>query len=212
MNDTPRGKLKITAPVTFGSNSLMPLITGFLRDNPDVEIDLHLTDRFVDLVEEGYEAAFRIGPLATTGLTARPLAPYRLVVCASPEYLAARGTPKAPADLEHHECLGYAFWSRPADREWVFYQDSTPYKVQVASRLQINESRALMSAALDGFGIVLGPEDFLRGALARGELVRVLPDYEAPSRPMHLVYTANRQRTAKLRRFVEAVLGRFGHP
>ncbi len=212
MNDTPRGKLKITAPVTFGSYSLMPLITGFLRDNPDVEIDLHLTDRFVDLVDEGYEAAFRIGPLATTGLTARPLAPYRLVVCASPEYLAARGTPKAPADLEHHECLGYAFWSRPADREWVFYQDSTPYKVQVASRLQINESRALMSAAMDGFGIVLGPEDFLRGALARGELRRVLADYEAPSRPMHLVYTANRQRTAKLRRFVEAVLGRFGHP
>lgn len=86
MNDTPRGKLKITAPVTFGSYSLMPLITGFLRDNPDVEIDLHLTDRFVDPVEEGYEAAFRIGPLATTGLTARPLAPYRLVICAASAY------------------------------------------------------------------------------------------------------------------------------
>lgn len=210
MNDTPRGKLRVTAPVTFGSYSLMPLITAFLRDNPDVEIDLHLTDRFVDLVEEGYEAAFRIGPLATTGLTARPLAPYRLVVCAAPAYLAVRGTPQCPADLAQHECLGYAFWSRPADREWVFHQGATPYAVQVASRLQINESRALMSAALDGFGIVLGAEDFLRPALARGELVRVLPAFEAPSRPMHLVYTANRQRTAKLRRFVEAVLVRFG--
>jgi DNA-binding transcriptional LysR family regulator len=202
--------LKVTAPVTFGSYSLMPLITGFLRDNPDVEIDLHLTDRFVDLVEEGYEAAFRIGPLATTGLTARPLAPYRLVACAAPAYLAARGVPLVPADLEHHECLGYAFWSRPAEREWVFYQGTTVHKVQVASRLQVNESRALMTAALDGFGIVLGPEDFLRTALAKGELVRVLPGFEAPSRSMHLVYTANRQRTAKLRRFVEAVLGRFG--
>ena len=210
MNDTPRGKLKVTAPVTFGSYSLMPLITGFLRDNPDVEIDLHLTDRFVDLVEEGYEAAFRIGPLATTGLTARPLAPYRLVACAAPAYLTARGVPLVPADLEHHECLGYAFWSRPAEREWVFYQGTTVHKVQVASRLQVNESRALMTAALDGFGIVLGPEDFLRTALAKGELVRVLPGFEAPSRSMHLVYTANRQRTAKLRRFVEAVLGRFG--
>jgi DNA-binding transcriptional LysR family regulator len=210
MNDTPRGKLKITAPVTFGSYSLMPLITAFLRDNPDVEIDLHLTDRFVDLVEEGYEAAFRIGPLATTGLTARPLAPYRLVVCASPAYLAARGTPQVPADLDRHECLGYAFWSRPADREWIFHQGSTLYSVQVTSRLQINESRALMSAALDGFGMVLGPQDFLHTAMARGELVQVLPDFEAPSRPMHLVYTANRQRTAKLRRFVEAVLARFG--
>ena len=210
MNDTPRGKLKVTAPVTFGSYSLMPLITGFLRDNPDVEIDLHLTDRFVDLVEEGYEAAFRIGPLATTGLTARPLAPYRLVACAAPAYLAARGVPLLPSDLEHHECLGYAFWSRPAEREWVFYQGTTVHKVQVASRLQVNESRALMMAALDGFGIVLGPEDFLRTALAKGELVRVLPGFEAPSRSMHLVYTANRQRTAKLRRFVETVLGRFG--
>ena len=210
MHDTPRGKLKITAPVTFGSYSLMPLITQFLRDHPDVEIDLHLTDRFVDLVEEGYEVAFRIGPLATTSLTARPLAPYQLVACAAPAYLAACGTPQTPANLEQHECLGYVFWSRPADREWLFQQGSASYKVQVSSRLQVNESRALMSAALDGFGIVLGPEDFLRPALARGELVRVLPDFDAPSRPMHLVYTANRQRTAKLRRFVEAVLERFG--
>jgi DNA-binding transcriptional LysR family regulator len=92
----------------------------------------------------------------------------------------------------------------------VFQQGAATYVVPVSSRLQINESRALMSAALDGFGIVLGPEDFLRAALARGELVRVLPDYDAPSRSMHLVYTANRQRTAKLRRFVEAVLQRFG--
>ncbi|MGH8409080.1 MAG: LysR family transcriptional regulator, partial [Pseudomonas sp.] len=112
MNDTPRGKLKISAPVTFGSYSLMPLVTEFLRDNPEVEIDLHLTDRFVDLVEEGYEVAFRIGPLANSSLTARPLQPYRLVVCAAPKYLAERGTPLTPADLEHHECLGYAYWSR----------------------------------------------------------------------------------------------------
>ena len=210
MNDTPRGKLKITAPVTFGSHSLMPLITQFLRDHPEVEIDLHLTDRFIDLVEEGYEVAFRIGPLATTSLTARPLAPYQLVACAAPAYLAARGTPLTPGDLEHHECLGYVFWSRPADREWRFQQGSASYTVQVSSRLQVNESRALMSAALDGFGIVLGPEDFLREALESGALVQVLPDFEAPSRPMHLVYTANRQRTAKLRRFVDAVLLRFG--
>ncbi|MBI6908456.1 LysR family transcriptional regulator [Pseudomonas sp. ICBG1301] len=212
MNDTPRGKLRITAPVTFGSYSLMPLITAFLRDHPEVEIDLHLTDRFVDLVEEGYEVAFRIGPLATTSLTARPLAPYRLVVCAAPAYLAARGTPLIPADLEQHECLGYAYWSRPADRKWLFHQGAATHEVAVSSRLRINESRALMSAALDGFGIVLGPEDFLRTALARGELVRVLPAFDAPSRPMHLVYTANRQRTAKLRRFVEAVVQRFGPP
>ncbi|QBF28068.1 LysR family transcriptional regulator [Pseudomonas tructae] len=209
MNDMPRGKLKVSAPVTFGSYSLMPLVTDFLRQYPQVEIDLHLTDRLVDLVEEGFEVAFRIGPLSTSSLTARPLAPYRLVTCAAPAYLAARGVPQKPADLHEHECLGYAYWSRPADQQWQFIQGDTVHKVQVSSRLQVNESRALMSAALDGFGIVLGPEDFLRPALCSGELVRVLVDYQAPSRPMHLLYTANRQRTAKLRRFIEAVMERF---
>lgn len=210
MNDTPRGKLKISAPVTFGSYSLMPFVTDFLRQHPEVEIDLHLTDRFVDLVEEGYEVAFRIGPLANSSLTARPLAPYRLVACAAPSYLIERGTPQTPADLENHECLGYAYWSRPADREWLFCKGSTVHKVQVTSRLQVNESKALLSAALDGFGIVLGPEDFLQPALQSGELVRLLADFEAPSRHMHLLYTANRQRTAKLRRFIDAAIARFG--
>ncbi|TVT86176.1 LysR family transcriptional regulator [Pseudomonas sp. H3(2019)] len=210
MNDTPRGKLKISAPVTFGSYNLMPFVTDFLRQHPEVEIDLQLTDRFVDLVEEGYEVAFRIGPLANSSLTARPLAPYRLVACAAPSYLIARGTPQTPADLESHECLGYAYWSRPADREWQFCKGSTVHKVQVSSRLQVNESKALLSAALDGFGIVLGSEDFLQPALQSGELVRLLADFEAPSRHMHLLYTANRQRTAKLRRFIEAAIARFG--
>lgn len=210
MNDTPRGKLKITAPVTFGSYSLMPFVTEFLRQHPEVEIDLHLTDRFVDLVEEGYEVAFRIGPVATSSLTARPLAPYRLVACAAPSYLTARGVPKIPDDLKHHECLGYAYWSRPADREWVFCKGSVVERVPVHSRLQVNESKALLSAALDGFGIVLGPEDFLAPAVGSGELVRLLVDYDAPSRQMHLLYTANRQRTAKLRRFVDAAFARFG--
>jgi DNA-binding transcriptional LysR family regulator len=212
MNDTPRGKLKISAPVTFGSYSLMPFVTDFLRHHPEVEIDLHLTDRFVDLVEEGYEVAFRIGPLANSSLTARPLAPYRLVACAAPNYLTERGTPQTPSDLENHECLGYAYWSRPADREWQFCKGSAVHKVQVASRLQVNESKALLSAALDGFGVVLGPEDFLEPALRSGELVRLLADFEAPSRHMHLLYTANRQRTAKLRRFIDAALAHFGAP
>ena len=212
MNDTPRGKLKISAPVTFGSYSLMPFVTEFLRQHPEVEIDLHLTDRFVDLVEEGYEVTFRIGPLAASSLTARPLAPYQLVACAAPSYLTDRGVPQIPDDLKNHECLGYAYWSRPADREWVFCKGSVVERVQVVSRLQVNESKALLSAALDGFGIVLGPEDFLEPALCSGELVRLLADYKAPSRQMHLLYTANRQRTAKLRRFIDAALVRFGAP
>jgi len=210
MNATPRGKLRISAPVTFGSYSLMPFVTGFLREHPEVEIDLHLTDRYIDLVEEGYEAAFRIGPLADSSLTARPLAPYRLIACAAPAYLAARGTPRVPADLEEHECLGYAYWSRPADNQWQFRRDGQVHEVQVRSRLQVNESKALLSAAVDGFGIVLGPADFLEPARAAGELVQLLPGYEAPSRAMHLLYRPDRQMTAKLRHFVDAAIARFG--
>ncbi|AZC35841.1 MULTISPECIES: LysR family transcriptional regulator [Pseudomonas] len=210
MNATPRGKLRISAPVTFGSYSLMPFVTGFLREHPEVEIDLHLTDRYIDLVEEGYEAAFRIGPLADSSLTARPLAPYRLIACAAPAYLAARGTPRVPADLEQHECLGYAYWSRPADNQWQFRRDGRVHEVQVRSRLQVNESKALLSAAVDGFGIVLGPADFLEPARAAGELVQLLPGYEAPSRAMHLLYRPDRQMTAKLRHFVDAAIARFG--
>lgn len=210
MNATPRGKLRISAPVTFGSYSLMPFVTGFLREHPEVEIDLHLTDRYIDLVEEGYEAAFRIGPLADSSLTARPLAPYRLIACAAPAYLAARGTPRVPADLEQHECLGYAYWSRPADNQWQFRRDGQVHEVQGRSRLQVNESKALLSAAVDGFGIVLGPADFLEPARAAGELVQLLPGYEAPSRAMHLLYRPDRQMTAKLRHFVDAAIARFG--
>lgn len=117
MSATPRGKLRISAPVTFGAHSLMPFVTAFLRQHPEVEIDLNLTDRTVDLVEEGYEAAFRIGPIANSSFIARPLAPYRLIACAAPSYLQARGTPQVPADLTAHDCLGYVYWSRPADNE-----------------------------------------------------------------------------------------------
>ena len=209
MSDTPRGTLRVTAPVTFGSYSLMPFVTQFLRQYPDVDIDLHLSDRSVDLVEEGYEVAFRIGPLANSSLTARPLAPYRLAVGAAPAYLAERGTPHSPADLQHHECLGYAYWSRPADSEWRFRQGSKVHSVAVSSRLHVNESKALLSAAVDGFGIVLGPADFLEPALRKGELVRLLEDFEAPSRPMHLLYTAHRQKTAKVRQFIEAAMRQF---
>lgn len=212
MTDTPRGTLKVSAPVTFGSYSLMPFVTDFLRQFPEVEIDLHLTDRAVDLVEEGYEAAFRIGPLGSTSLTARPLAPYRLIVCAAPRYLAEHGTPLNPADLQQHECLGYAYWSRPADRQWQFCQGADVHEVPVRSRLQVNESKALMSAAVDGFGIVLGPADFLEPALRRGELVRLLDAFETPSRPMHLLYSAHRQKTAKVRRFIDAAMLWFATP
>ncbi len=206
----PRGTLRLNAPVTFGSHGLVPLLTRYLRDCPEVEVDLSLTDRMVDPVEEGYEAVIRLGPLAESSLVAHPLAPYRLVACAAPAYLAAHGVPASPEDLAGHQCLDFSHWPRGRDSLWRFTRAGTTVEAPAAGRLRINDFRALLAAARDGFGIVLGVDTALRDDLAAGRLVRVLPDWEAPSRPMHLLTMRDRRPTAKLRRFVEMMLEEFG--
>lgn len=206
----PRGRLRVSAPVSFGTNSLVPLVAGYLRQHPAVEIDLVLSDRYVDLVEEGYEAVFRIGQLSDSGLMARALRPFHLVACASPAYLRERGTPMAPADLGNHECVGYADWSRPEAREWHFVRDGRAHDVRPRSRLRVNDAKALLSAALAGYGIAVIDENLAHDALGAGQLVRLLHGFEAPSRPMHLLYLADRQQTPKLRSFIDAVVQAFG--
>jgi DNA-binding transcriptional LysR family regulator len=205
----PRGRLRVTAPVTFGAQSLTPLVTRFLRAHPEVEIELTLTDRLVDPIEDGYEAIIRLGSIADSRLIARPLMPYRLIPCASPAYLAARGMPETPKDLATHECLGFAYWTSGLGREWVFHRDGRAIAVPVSGRLRINEWKGLLAAALDGFGVTLGPESALNAEMASGRLIRLLPDYEGPVRPMHLLYAADRQMTPKLRLFIDAVLTAF---
>ena len=204
---TPRGRLRVNAPVSFGSHTLMPVVTRYLRQYPDVEIELILTDRYVDLIEEGFEAVFRIGRLADSSLTARALRPFRLVACASPTYLHERGFPREPTDLKSHECLAYA-GTRATD--WRFVSDGRKIDVRVRSQLQVNNATALLSGALEGFGIAFIAEDLARSSIASGKLVRILPDFETPSRPMHLLYHADRRQTTKLRTFVQAVTHELG--
>ncbi|WP_238191609.1 LysR family transcriptional regulator [Methylobacterium frigidaeris] len=206
----PRGTLRINAPVTFGSHSLVPLLTRYLRECPEVEVDLSLTDRMVDPVEEGFEAVIRLGPLVESSLVARPLAPYRLVACAAPAYLAAHGVPDSPDALAGHQCLDFSHWPRGRESLWRFSRAGTTVEAPAAGRLRINDFRALLEAALDGFGIVLGVETALRDDLAAGRLVQILPDWDAPSRPMHLLTMRDRRPTAKLRRFVDLILSEFG--
>ncbi|WP_395607291.1 LysR family transcriptional regulator [Pseudomonas sp. B22129] len=209
----PMGALKISAPQNFGAQSLMPVINQFLAQHPLVEIDLDLTDRYVDLIAEGVEAAFRIGEpgLAdSTSLVVRPLRPYQLLVCAAPAYLQAHGTPVQPSDLASHSCLGYVFADRVINKEWIFTRQGKSYPVQVGSRLRVNSADAQLKAAIAGFGVVMAALDSLAPALASGQLVRVLPGYEGPSKPMSLIYPADRQRTAKLRSFIDAAMATFG--
>lgn len=201
----PRGLLRINAPMTFGAYSLVPVVTRYLRQHPAVEVDLVLSDRFVDLVEEGYEAVFRVGPLVDSSLMALALAPFRVVACASPAYLRRHGTPATPTDLRDHECL-----SRSAVSSWHFSGHGRAYDARIRNRLRLNNAKALLSAALDGFGIVLIAEDMAREALTSGHLVKVLPGFEAPSRPMHLLFLPDRRQTPKLRSFLDAAVQAFG--
>ena len=206
----PRGRLRINAPVTFGSYSLVPALSEYMRRHPEVTVDLTLCDRVVDLVDEGYEAVIRMSPLTDSSLVARVLKPYVLIACASPAYLDRRGIPTTPADLERHECLGFAYWARPPAGEWEFTRGDDVQKVRTPARFQTNSGQALRIAALEGMGVILQPEDLLRDDVAAGRLVRVLADYETPALPTHIVFSQDRRPTPKLRSFIDFVVERFG--
>lgn len=209
---SPRGLLKIHAPVSFGSQQLAEAVASYLHRYPDVKIELTLSDRHyerpVDLVEEGYDAAIRIGPLADSELMARSLKPYRMWLCASPEYLQRAGTPRLPQDLAGHNCLAFSLWRRK--KLWRFHQGEQPHDVHVDGQLMTNSGQALKTAAIAGLGIIMQPEILVADAVASGRLVRILADYELPLRAMHIVHHADRRPTAKLRNFIDFIVEQLG--
>lgn len=204
----PMGKLRVNAPVSFGMNALAPLLPRYMKRFPEVEVELALSNRSVDLVEEGFDAVFRVGTLADSGLIARALAPYRLVACGSPAYLRKRGKPKVPDDLRQHECLGFAHTELRT--HWTFDGPDGRHVVPVNSRLMTDHGEPLLHAALAGLGLILQPVELVAPALREGKLVGVLPGYTVPSRPLHLVYAPDRRVTPKLRSFIEFAVEAFG--
>ena len=206
----PQGTLRVTAPVSFGAFRLAHEIKTFLADCPDVKVDLVLSDRQFDLLQDGFDVAFRIGALPDSQLVARPLAPYRLVPCAAPAYLATHGTPAHPRELAQHVCLDYAFDSFPAPQTWIFKDGDTQIEVEPRGQLRSNDTRALVSAAEAGVGIVLAGEPNLAPSMAAGRLVPLLEAYAAPVRPMHLLYADRRAQAPKQRAFVAWALACFG--
>ena len=209
LRGVPRGLLRVTASVTYGARKIAPALTEFLSQYPDVQAELVLSDRTVDLIEEGFDAAIRIGNLDDSGLIARPLAPYRMMICASPAYLAAHSTPRRPQDLERHVCLAY--WSLQG-RWKLTDRNGREHPVRVESRLRTNNGDALRQAALAGFGIVMQPQVLLEDDVRCGHLVPLLPNYRLPSAPVNLVYLPDRRPTLKLQRFIDFMLARFEKP
>jgi len=210
MKTQPKGVLRVSAPVTFGTFGMASFVTRYLAKYEEMQVDLSLNDRFVDPIEEGFEVMVRIGELADSSLIARPLAPYRLIACAAPSYLGRRGVPLTPGELAGHDCLAYASWASFQPCQWRFSHQGKTEEVQANGRFRSNNWKALLDAATDGFGITLGPESVLASEIAAGRLIRVLPDYEGPARPMHVLYPADRKPTIKLRSFVDALIEEFG--
>ena len=201
----PRGLLRLTAPVALGASVLPRLLAEYLRRQPQVEVELALNDRVVDLLEEGFEAAIRVGALVDSRLIALPLMPYRVVLCAAPGYLRERGVPLAPGDLAGHSCLDFTLSGLHG--AWRLGNGET---VAPRGRLRANNGQALRAAALEGLGIALLPQLLVDEDLAAGRLIRVLPDHAPPGRHMHLLTLPDRRPTPKLRSFVAFMTRRLG--
>ena len=209
LQSTPRGHLRLLAPVSFGTQTLVPALVDYMRQNPKVSVDLALDNNPYDLIGEGYELGIHIGELRNASLVARPLRPYRRILAASPDYLARYGEPLSPEDLADHLCLGHSYW-RTQGRWHLVGPQGRSCEVVTKGNFTANQGQALRMAALHGAGIVLQPELLLEADLASGALVPVLPQWSYRPTPMFLVYAPDRRPTATLRSAIEFLVSRFG--
>lgn len=203
----PKGIIRISAPVTFGASSCANFISKFLEKYPDIQIELNLSDRYVDVIDEGFDIAIRIGEpnilMMNSNLMLIPISPYRLITCASPTYLARHGCPQSPEDLIHHQCLIYALNPSNTINKWEFYQNNSTQIIEVQGRFRSNDWKALQSAAIQSFGITLGSEQALQTEIMNGTLVPILEDYFPRPKPMSALYKNTKKISTKMRIFIQ---------
>lgn len=197
MHGTPRGLLRVTAPLSFGF--LGPLVGEFLERNPEVQIELLCTDRVVDLVEEGFDLAIRAGRLPDSSLIARRLGELPRYVVASPRYLKGRKRPRSPQDLLVHTCLTFG----SPNVTWKLVSEQQEVEVKLEGRLAVNDHEVLREATLAGAGIALLPDRDCIKAIRDGKLVRLLPAWTSEETPIHVLYPCTRHLSARVKAFVE---------
>lgn len=205
----PRGTLRINAPTSFTLLHLQQKLPAFLERYPSVTLDLTTEDRVVDLIEEGYDAAIRIGALESSTLIARKIAPCRQVICASPAYIARRGAPQDAADLLSHNCIVYTL-GRDA-RAWrVLDEQGQDVLLPVHGNAYVNNGLLASGLAMEGVGLAILPTFYVGDALRAGTLVRVLPDVRLPELGVFAVYPERRNALPKLRAFIDFMIASFG--
>jgi DNA-binding transcriptional LysR family regulator len=208
LHSAPRGTLKVNAPMSFALAHIAPAIGQFLGEHPELTVDISMSDRFVDLIDEGFDLAVRIADLPDSSLIARRIAPNRRVACAAPAYLERHGTPTTLEELADHNCLIYTY---PTPHQtWRFVRDGDEHTARVSGSFLANNGDVLLTAALDGLGIAVLPTFIVGDEIKTGRLQAVLTDYQLPETSVYAVYPHNRHLSAKVRAFVDFLSERFG--
>jgi len=201
----PSGTLRLNVPITLGRRVFVPMLAELLRKHPKIALDMGFSDRYADLVRESLDAVVRVGPLADSSLVARPIGEQRLLVCASPDYLKARGIPRTPTDLGTHACLVFRMPTSGRARPWQFRSGRRVFEVTPPLKVSMNDGEALVSAAVEGMGLVQVPDYMAADELGNRRLVEVLAAFRPPPTTISLVYVSKRRVTPRLRALIEAM-------
>jgi DNA-binding transcriptional LysR family regulator len=200
----PRGLLRVTVPMSLGLTHVATAIYQFQAAYPDIQIDLVLNDRYVDLIEEGFDVGIRgSGRLNDASLVTRRICDIQRVVCASPEYIRQRGEPQSPDELEHHDCVIYSLARSP--HQWSFQRDDETVTVKVDGSLKVNNSLAASQAAVAGLGLLFLPNFAVLDALEHGKLQVILKEWSAEPLTLYTIYPKHRQHSGKLQVFVDFI-------
>lgn len=208
---TPRGRLRVTAPIAFATMRLAPAFAAFLREYPEVTLDVNLSDSVADFIEEGLDMAIRIGRVGSENLVARRIGTARLFYCASPAYLARAGNPRTPAELADHDCVTYAY--TPTGNQWQMINEAgETVSVRVRGPVHSNNGMLLAEMASEGAGVTAAPDFILEPHLQSGRLVRLFTDLEPRGLPIHVVYPTRRHLSAKVQALTNFLADWFTAP
>jgi len=197
LQSKPQGKIKLSAPVTYGEQQILPLVNDFIKQYSDVEVTAYLSNQQIDLVEEGYDLAIRLGKLSDSSMMAKKLGKRTSYVCASPAYLSQHGIPHSLSELSKHSCLlGTLDY-------WRFLEADKEKSIRVTGKLRYNSGQGLVDAALKGLGIVQLPDYYVDLHLQSGELITILDNYQIPDEGIWAVYPHNRHLSPKIRLLVD---------
>lgn len=197
LQSTPTGKLKITAPVTYGERSIAPLLNNFVAKYPELNVQLHLTNQLINLVDEGYDLAIRLGKLEDSTMIAQRLSSRTHYVCASPDYLARFGVPHSLSELSKHNCLQGTL------PYWRFQEAGKVNNIEVKGNIRCNSGRALVDAALKGLGIVQLPDYNVLASIESGQLITLLEQYRESNEGVWALYPHNRHLSPKIRLLID---------